>query len=384
MLKNTALTRWFFFITSLCIITLIMWNTFVFFNRLKEDERTKMEIWATALSDIKKRTEAEISFGETVLKTMQSNNTTPMILYSHNEDTYISKNIPNKDVDKPKKIEQLIKQFTEDYQPIEVFYQDEILQTIYYGNSPIINKIKYYPIALILIMVLFFTAIYFFYRTSRSSEQNKLWAGMAKETAHQIGTPLSSLVGWTEILKSENVNPEYIVEMEKDVDRLQTITERFSKIGSKPTMQKYDLVAETQAAFDYLKIRSSKLINFKIEIENSPLYVDLNQQLYSWTIENLVRNGIDAMKGKGTITITILANSRFALVRISDTGKGINKRNFNKIFNPGFTTKQRGWGLGLSLARRIIETYLKGKIRVFKSNPEEGTTMEIALRLLDN
>jgi len=384
MLKNTALTRWFFFITSLCIITLIIWNTLIFFNRLKEDERTKMEIWATALSDIKKRTEAEISFGETVLKTMQSNNTTPMILYSHKEGTYITKNIPDKKTNKPEKIEQLIKEFSEDYQPIEVFYQDEILQTIYYGNSPIINKIKYYPITLILIMVLFFAAIYLFYRTSRSSEQNKLWAGMAKETAHQIGTPLSSLVGWTEILKTENVNPEYIVEMVKDVDRFQTITERFSKIGSKPSLQKYDLVAETQAAFDYLKRRSSKLIDFKLTINNSPLYVDLNQQLYGWTIENLVRNGIDAMKGKGTITITISSNSKFALVRITDTGKGINKRNFNKIFNPGFTTKKRGWGLGLSLARRIIETYLKGKIRVLKSNPEEGTTMEIALRLLED
>ena len=384
MLKNTALTRWFFFITSLCIITLIIWNTLIFFNRLKEDERTKMEIWATALSDIKKRTEAEISFGETVLKTMQSNNTTPMILYSHKEGTYITKNIPDKKINKPEKIEQLIKDFSEDYQPIEVFYQDEILQTIYYGNSPIINKIKYYPITLILIMVLFFAAIYLFYRTSRSSEQNKLWAGMAKETAHQIGTPLSSLVGWTEILKTENVNPEYIVEMEKDVDRLQTITERFSKIGSKPSLQKYDLVAETQAAFDYLKRRSSKLIDFKLTINNSPLYVDLNQQLYGWTIENLVRNGIDAMKGKGTITITISSNSKFALVRITDTGKGINKRNFNKIFNPGFTTKKRGWGLGLSLARRIIETYLKGKIKVLKSNPEEGTTMEIALRLTED
>ncbi len=381
MLKNTALTRWFFFITSLCIIVLVMWNTFMFFNRLKEDERIKMEIWATALSDIKKRTEAELSFGETVLKTMQSNNTTPMILYSHNEDNYISKNIPEKQVDKPEKIQRLIKQFSEEYQPIEVFYQNEILQTIYYGNSPIINKLKYYPAALILIMLLFFTAIYFFYRTSKSAEQNKLWAGMAKETAHQIGTPLSSLVGWTEILKSENVNPEYIVEMEKDVDRLQMITERFSKIGSKPNLQKSDLVAETQIAFDYLKKRSSKLIDFKLEIKESPLFVQLNPQLYSWTIENLVRNGIDAMKGKGEITITVLANSKFAMVRITDTGKGINKRDYNKIFKPGFTTKKRGWGLGLSLAKRIIEQYLNGKIRVLKSNPEEGTTMEIALRL---
>ncbi len=384
MLKNTSLSRWFFFIISLGIISLIMWNTFVFFNRLKEDERIKMEIWATALSDIKKRSEAEISFGETVLKTMQSNNTTPMILYSHSEDSYITKNIPDKKINKQKKIDQLILQFSEEYQPIEVFYQDEILQTIYYGNSPIINKIKYYPAALILIMLLFFTAIYFFYRTSRSAEQNKLLAGMAKETAHQIGTPLSSLVGWTEILKSENVNPEYIIEMEKDVDRLQTITERFSKIGSKPALQKSDLVKETQIAFDYLRIRSSKLIDFKLDIEDAPLFVALNSQLYAWTIENLVRNGIDAMKGKGTISISILSNTKFAIVRVSDTGNGINKKDFSKIFKPGFTTKKRGWGLGLSLAKRIIEIYLNGKIRIHKSNLEKGTTMEIALRLLES
>jgi signal transduction histidine kinase len=308
-----------------------------------------------------------------------------MILYSHKEDNYSVKNIPENNVNNPQKIERLIEKFSEEYQPIEVFYKDELLQTIYYGNSPIIKKIKYYPALLILIILLFFTAIYFFYKTSKSAEQNKLWAGMAKETAHQIGTPLSSLVGWAEILRSENVNPDYIVEIEKDIDRLQTITERFSKIGSIPTMQKSNIIDETQVTFDYLKNRSSKLIDFKLEIkDNKPLYVNLNPQLYGWTIENLVKNGIDAMKGKGKITITILANTKFALIRISDTGKGINKRDFSKIFKPGFTTKKRGWGLGLSLANRIIEKYHKGKIRVLKSAHNQGTTMEIALRLEEN
>ena len=355
----------------------------MFFNTLKENERTKMEIWATAQEDFKKSDQLEISFSQTSLEVIESNSTTPMISFSPKEETYIHRNIDDNKINTPEKRDKLIKQFTEEYMPIEVFYDDELIQIIYFGNSPIINKIKYYPAALILIMLLFFAAIYFFFKTAKAAEQNKLWAGMAKETAHQIGTPLSSLVGWTEILRSENIDPSYIVEMEKDIERLKTITERFSKIGSIPTMTKSDLIAETQASFNYLKSRFSKLIEFSLEIPDTPLYVKLNTQLYGWTIENLIKNGIDAMKGKGEITISIKSNSKYAFIRISDTGKGINKRDFTAIFKPGHTTKKRGWGLGLSLAKRIIEDYHKGKIKVLKSSPE-GTTMEIALRLEEN
>tara|TARA_R110000787_G_scaffold15134_1_gene46759 strand:+ start:289 stop:1374 length:1086 start_codon:yes stop_codon:yes gene_type:complete len=358
-----------------------MWNTFSFFKVLKENELTKMEIWATAQKDIKKSDQLKLSFSETSLEVLQSNTTTPMISYSPKEETYIHRNIPENKIDTQKKRDELIKRFTEEYEPIEVFYNEELLQTIYFGNSPLINKIKFYPIALIFIMLLFFFAIYFFFRTAKASEQNKLWAGMAKETAHQIGTPLSSLVGWAEILKSEDVNPDYILEIEKDIDRLKTITDRFSKVGSVPTMEKTDVVKETKASFDYIQRRSSKLINFSIDIPDTPLVVNLNPQLYSWTIENIVKNGIDAMKGKGDIEISITTNLKSAFIRISDTGKGIPKKDFNKIFRPGFTSKKRGWGLGLSLAKRIIEGYHKGKIKVLKSSPTEGTTMEIMLHL---
>jgi signal transduction histidine kinase len=381
MLKNTSTTRLLLFISSITIISLIIWNTFSFFKILKENELTKMEIWATAQKDIKKSDQLKLSFSKTSLEVLQSNNTTPMISYSPKEETYIHRNIPENKINTPKKRNRLIKQFTEEYEPIEVFYNNELLQTIYFGNSPLINKIKFYPIALIFIMLLFFFAIYFFFRTAKASEQNKLWAGMAKETAHQIGTPLSSLVGWAEILKSEDVNPDYILEIEKDIERLKTITDRFSKVGSVPTMVKTDVVKETKASFDYIQRRSSKLINFTIDIPDTPLMVNLNPQLYSWTIENIVKNGIDAMKGKGDIEISITTNLKSAFIRISDTGKGIPKKDFNKIFSPGFTSKIRGWGLGLSLAKRIIEGYHKGRIRVLKSNPTEGTTMEIILHL---
>jgi len=354
-----------------------MWNTFSFFNRLKENERNKMKIWADAQHSIVNEDEPS----DLVLKILQSNNTTPMLLYSHIQDGYTEKNIPKEAINSPEKIAQLVTQFSNEYQPIEINYKGELLQTIYYGNSPIINKIKYYPAFLVLIILLFFIAIYFFFETAKAGEQNKLWAGMAKETAHQIGTPLSSLVGWIEILRSENINPEYILEMEKDIDRLKTITDRFSKVGSVPKIEIKDIVSETKTSFDYLKSRTSKLITFSLDIPDVPLNVKLNPQLYSWTIENLVKNGIDAMKGKGTIHISISSNLKYALIQISDTGKGISKKDFNKIFTPGYTSKKRGWGLGLSLAKRIIEGYHKGKIRVLKSNSDQGTTMEIMLLL---
>ena len=384
MLNTTAFTRWFFILVSVFIITLILWNTYAFFNQLKESERGKMQIWASAQEELQTSDLGSGEINKIVLEVVQSNSTTPMIVYTHKEDSYNVRNIVEKEMDSAKLREhrkKLTEQFASEYKPLEVTYNGELLQTIYYGNSPLINKLKYYPAVLILIIVLFFVAVYFFYQTSRSAEQNKLWAGMAKETAHQIGTPLSSLVGWTEILKSEQVNPEYVVEIEKDIDRLRTITERFSKIGSIPKLERKDLVAETRTSFDYLKRRSSKLIHFELEILDEPVWVQLNSQLFSWTIENLVKNAIDAMKGKGTIHITIESGSKYALLRVSDTGKGIPKKHFSKIFQPGFTTKKRGWGLGLSLVKRIIEEYHNGRIRVLKSTPGVGTTMEISLRL---
>ncbi len=381
MQNKKALVRWFFVLLSIIIISLILWNTYAFFNQLKENERGKMRIWAAAQEELASADE----ISEMVVKVLESNTTTPMVLYSHKEDTYDVRNIDEKNADSSKiqlQRKNLAEKFTSEYKPIEVYYKDELLQTIYYGNSPIINKLKYYPAVLILIIALFFTAVYLFYQTSKSSEQNKLWAGMAKETAHQIGTPLSSLVGWTEILKSENVNASYITEIEKDIDRLKTITERFSKIGSMPKLTRKDIVAETRQSFDYLKSRTSKLIEFELHLPVHPIYVEMNSQLYSWTIENMVKNGIDAMKGKGKITMVIEPTAKYARLLLSDTGKGIPKRNFKKVFTPGFTTKKRGWGLGLSLVRRIIEDYHRGKIRVLKSTPGEGTTMEVLFKIV--
>lgn len=379
---NKNILRWTIIIVSFIIISLILWNTYIFFQNFKQEERIKMQNWSFAQKEVTKTTDLDGDIGELPLEILRSNSSTPMILLDAKGNVTSSNNIDEEKIQDPEYAKKLIEQFKKENQPIEIKYKDKIFSTLYYGNSPLLNKLKYYPMALLLIIFLFIAVAYFFYRSAKNAEQNKLWTGMAKETAHQIGTPLSSLVGWTEILRSENVNPDYIKEIEKDVNRLQTITERFSKIGSVPTLKKTDIVQETLDSYDYLKARSSKLIDFEITTPHANIFVNLNAQLYSWTIENLVKNAIDAMKGKGELKIAIVEDGKYVKVTISDSGKGIPKHQFNKIFEPGFTSKKRGWGLGLSLSKRIIEDYHKGKIKVLQSEIGKGTTMLISLKLV--
>ena len=218
------------------------------------------------------------------------------------------------------------------------------------------------------------------YRSTKMATQNKLWAGMAKETAHQIGTPLSSLIGWVEILKLENVAESTTLEIEKDIERLQTITDRFSKIGSRPKLERKDIVSETQQSYDYLQSRFSKQIEFSFKAPQSAVMVSFNPTLHSWTIENLVKNAIDAMKGKGKLALEIELEGDYVKINVSDTGAGIQINQFKTIFEPGFTTKKRGWGLGLSLTKRIVEEYHKGTIKVLHSEIGKGTTMQVILK----
>ncbi|MAX70905.1 MAG: two-component sensor histidine kinase [Flavobacteriaceae bacterium] len=378
---NRNVVRWIIIISSFIIISLILWNTYIFFQNFKAEERSKMRNWSFAQKEISITKNLNDDFGELPLEIITSNTTTPMIKV--NDDGSIDYN--NIDEEKAKDslyLVGLIEKFKKENRPIEIKYKNKVLSMLYYGNSPLLNKLKYYPLALLLIIILFAAVVYFFYRSAKTADQNKLWTGMAKETAHQIGTPLSSLVGWTEILKTEQVNPDYIQEIEKDIDRLKTITERFSKIGSAPTLEKMDIVEATIDSYDYLKSRSSKLINFEIIIPEHQIFVDLNEQLYSWTIENLVKNAIDAMKGKGDLKVELFQVEKQVFIKITDTGKGIHKNQFTKIFEPGFTTKKRGWGLGLSLAKRIIEDYHNGKIKVLESEIGKGTTIQITLKVL--
>jgi len=383
-LSNRNFLRWIIIIASFAIISLILWNTYTFFQHFKAEERAKMENWTFAYVEFSKSlydTNAAIDkVAEHIV--IDSTVTTPMLLLDKDEALISFRNLDSSMVSSPISLNKLKTKFEKENVPLKISFSNADPGTLYYGNSPLLNKLKYYPLALILIIVLFAAVVFFFYRSSKVATQNKLWTGMAKETAHQIGTPLSSLIGWTEILKIENVNPDHIKEIEKDIDRLQTITERFSKIGSVPKLETTNIVAETQDAYHYLKTRSSKLIEFEFVAPEDIIQVHLNAQLYSWTIENLVKNAIDAMKGKGQLKIEILPNDKFVHIRVTDSGKGLPKQLFKKIFEPGYTSKKRGWGLGLSLAKRIIEDYHKGKIKVISSEIGKGTTIQISLKQL--
>jgi len=364
------------------IVALILWNTNILFQILKEEERTKMELWATAQQELIENSDLSRDYGILAFDVLQKIGVTPMIQV--NASGYIKdfKNIGwdiQRDPDSLK-LYDLLSELKLENAPIAIRYKEVVNQTLYYGDSELLKKLQYYPLALLLIMALFAAVLFFFFQTSRVSEQNRLWAGMAKETAHQIGTPLSSLMGWITLLKEQNIAPTSVDEMEKDVDRLTVITERFSKIGSLPELHDHDVARATEEAILYLKKRSSQLIQWTWDVPTNEIRIPINLPLYSWTLENLIKNGIDAMKGQGGLTIELVDRKNEVVVRVSDTGQGIAPKNVKRIFNPGFTTKQRGWGLGLSLVRRIIVDYHQGSIAVLKTEMGKGTTFEIRLK----
>ena len=364
------------------IVALILWNTNILFQILKEEERTKMELWATAQQELIENSDLSRDYGILAFDVLQKIGVTPMIQV--NASGYIKdfKNIGWDIQRNPDslKLYDLLSELKLENAPIAIRYKDVVNQTLYYGDSELLKKLQYYPLALLLIMALFAAVLFFFFQTSRVSEQNRLWAGMAKETAHQIGTPLSSLMGWITLLKEQNIAPTSVDEMEKDVDRLTVITERFSKVGSLPELHDHDVARATEEAILYLKKRSSQLIQWTWDVPTNEIRIPINLPLYSWTLENLIKNGIDAMKGQGGLTIELVERKNEVVVRVSDTGQGIAPKNVKRIFNPGFTTKQRGWGLGLSLVRRIIVDYHQGSIAVLKTEMGKGTTFEIRLK----
>ena len=377
MKDNTNIIRWSIILGSFIIISSILWNTYIFFQNFKSEERIKMEIWSKAQIELINSDQENIS--SLTLDILRKNTSTPMIM-ENTDGSIESSNIENFSPSDSILVAKLIEKFSRENKPIEIKYNGEILSILYYGNSTVINKLKYYPLALLLIVFLFGSVVYFFYRSSKTAALNKLWSGMAKETAHQIATPLSSIMGWIEILKNKNIDDNYIDEIQKDIKRLNTITDRFSKIGSVPILEKNDIIAETKSAIEYMKNRTSNSLNFKIETPKEEIITLLNPQLYGWTIENLIKNSIDSMKGKGDITIKIAETKLLVDVLIIDTGSGIDKKLFNKIFDPGYTSKERGWGLGLSLSKRIIEDYHKGTIEVASSKIGEGTIIKIQLK----
>lgn len=386
--------KWKFALIGFAIIigisSLFVTNTLV--GELKSEERKKIELWAHATKHLVSLTgEGDYSLA---IKVISENNNIPVILVDACDSILESRNFQiytkvdsfflNIGLFKAQKFtpkflrEQLniIKESGDD--PIEINIIGD-KQWIYYKDSAMLNRLRFYPIYQLGFIGLFMFIAYFMFSASRRSEQNKVWAGMAKETAHQIGTPLSSLMAWTELLKEKKGTKQMVTEMEKDIKRLETITERFSKIGSKSELKKRDIVSLVSQSIEYLKARMPVNTEFDIQVPFKEIIIPLNSVLFEWVIENLVTNAVDAMKGKGKISVSITEEENKIVINITDTGDGIDRSIIKNIFKPGVTSKKRGWGLGLSLSKRIIEEYHKGSIFVMKSEKGKGTTFTIRL-----
>lgn len=360
-----------------CIVIAILWSAYDFSKKFRRNERVKMELLAEAYDRL-----SETNLEEDVtleMKIIESNYEIPMIVTDELGAIVMHRNLNSKNPEQQNYLDKELALMKEEDTAIEINYLEDKKYTIYYRDSNLLVRLKYYPLTLILILFLFSGVVYLVFRSNKIAEQNKLWSGMAKETAHQIGTPLSSLMGWVELMKMQKVAPEISSEVEKDVERLNIIAERFSQIGSVPAMSDVNLTALVQKIMLYFEARSSKNVVFDSRGTNEEVMIHANEQLFSWVFENLIKNGIDAMAGKGTLSIEVSSDSKNVKIQVSDTGKGMSRSQFKKIFIPGYTTRKRGWGLGLSLSKRIIEDYHQGKIYVKKSVLGEGTIFEILL-----
>ena len=347
---------------------------------LAEQERQKVELWAKGTTFLANSTDAntDLSF---VFEVIKDNTTIPIIL-TDQHDTIISiRNFDEeKSLDSAYRIAQL-KEIKGRNAPIVIELYGGTSNLIYYDNSVLYYRLKYYPYVSLGIISVFILVAYFAFSISRRAEQDQVWVGMAKETAHQLGTPLSSLIAWIEYLKLKEVDAATLDDMAKDVKRLETITERFSKIGSVPELEPNDIAHVLEESLDYMRTRSSKKVQFTLMNRlESPTQVPMNVPLFAWVIENLCRNAIDAMEGHGSIEVTLHEEAEKVLIDVRDTGKGIAKGKFETVFQPGYTSKKRGWGLGLSLTRRIVEQYHKGRITVLQSEMGKGTTFRIVLQ----
>ena len=379
ILKNQRKNSGYLF--AFIIVALILWNTNLLFQNLSKEQRTKMELWAMAQEEYIQNQ----SFSNLTFEVLQRSGINPMIQVDAKDRILEIRNV-NWDEKKQDStaLYKILARIKKENDPILIQYKDEtgalmINQKLYYGDSQVLKKLQYYPLALLLIIFLFGAVLYFVFKTAKIAEQNRLWAAMSKETAHQIGTPLTSMMGWITLLKEKQKNDVSVLEIEKDIERLKVITDRFSKVGSTPEVSPRNLIETLSNTVQYLQKRSSEHVQFTLDLPKKGIIIPFNPELISWTLENLIKNAIDAMKGKGTLGIRVTEFDLHVEILISDTGTGMPKEIASKIFDPGFTTKSRGWGLGLSLAKRIVVDFHQGKINVVKTALGKGTQLKIAL-----
>jgi len=367
------------FITAIIIGVLSLWYTGQLVRKMEIEERKNMEIWAEAQAALASTDDLnqEIKF---YLNIITKNTTIPVILVDDKDSILTALNIKKSKEGNIKYLYHKLEKMKEGHEPFIIKLYGSNKNYIYYEDSTILKQLSIYPYIQLGVISLFILIAYLAFSSSRKSEQNQVWVGMAKETAHQLGTPISSLMAWIEILEQNDDNKTYINEMEKDVNRLEMIAERFSKIGSIPELPLTDLRKTLDSAIGYMRTRTSKNIEFLLHYNTTgEVIIPLNSSLFHWVIENLVKNSVDAMEGKGSITVYLVENDKEATIEFTDTGKGIPKGKQKTIFDPGYTSKERGWGLGLSLAKRIIENYHKGKIFVQNSEINLGTTFKLIL-----
>ena len=367
--------KYFFILLSFAIAGVSLFATNVLVKKLSFEERSRMELWANATRELinVENFDADLSFVQSVI---EANHTIPVILLDADGELLSYRNMDSLKLNDKEEIERIKKL----HEPIEVPVNDGELQYIYYDDSLLLKQLSYFPFVQIVVVAFFLFLVFFAFFSIQKAEQDKIWVGLSRETAHQLGTPISSLLAWNEILKNRYPEEAYLYEMEKDVDRLRVIAERFSKIGSKPELTECSLQEELSSVISYMRKRTSQKVNYVFDAKNTNTKVWINADLFHWVIENLCKNGIDAMEGIGSLTFKIKEDSKNVSIDVIDNGKGIPKSKLKTIFNPGYTTKKRGWGLGLSLAKRIIEEYHRGKIFVKHSEPNFGTTFRIILQ----
>lgn len=365
----------------IAVASLIVSNNLV--KKLADEEHNKMEVWAEAMRSLNKADEnTDLNL---VLKVINENNTIPVIVTDSKRNVQIYRNVNLKGVnyeDSLKNAGNISEKLLNEGKFIRIYLDDSLKNdyiNVCYDDSVILKRLSTYPYIQLGVVMLFVVVAIFALLTSKKAEQNKVWVGLSKETAHQLGTPISSLMAWTEILKENYPDDELIPEMDKDVKRLELIAERFSKIGSLPEPVPSSLMDVMTHVIDYMDPRTSSKVTFIKEFPENDITVRINSSLFEWVIENLCKNAVDAMEGCGTITLHVEETASRVIIEVTDTGKGIKKKNIRNVFKPGFTTKKRGWGLGLSLAKRIVEEYHKGRIFVKNSEIGKGTTFRIEL-----
>ena len=379
-----------FLIATVAVVAAFLWVSDRLVNDLAEQERARMQIWADATREIAS-TDSSTNL-DFLLSIIKGNHTIPVILVDDADNIldHLNFDLPESNDTLPpwelteaneRFLRHRLESLKKSENVIHIIIAPGADQHLYYEDSLLLRRLSYYPYVQLIVMAVFVFTVYYAVSATKRAEQNKVWVGLSKETAHQLGTPISSLMAWVEILPTFGVDREVVDEMNKDVNRLSVIASRFSKIGSPPAMIPENVSLTVERSADYMRSRISAGVKLTMTPGPEPLTVELSAPLLEWVIENLIKNAVDAMEGRGAISIRTFAEAGNAVIEVSDTGKGIARKDFKTVFNPGYTTKKRGWGLGLTLAKRIVDEYHHGRIFVKDSEPGRGTTFRIQLPL---